>query len=325
MEPAPPTTELSSADGPSRSRAAYVYEVIDAVEAHAFYASRIDFDAWRSKIGKLDAAEPITFFESLQLVGQLIVELGDHHSERLSSGEWGALEHKAASDTLPGPAPAGEVDAMGVGYLNLPSVSADDGSGSYNDYVTAARDVLKDQSCGWIVDLRNDHGGSIPPMLAAVAPLLGPGVFIGERHRDGQTSGFQISPTGKVIAVDDVERTMSPTTIPGADGDGDGKPVAVLTGPDTASAGEAIVIAFTGRPTTRSFGAMTFGAPTGNSGFPLTDGSLLVLTTTIGVDRNHHTYESGIIPDSPIVSSSGDDQVRAAAQAWIKSQSACNQ
>jgi hypothetical protein len=65
--------------------------------------------------------------------------------------------------------------------------------------------------------------------------------------------------------------------------------------------------------------------PTGNSGVVLKDGSLLVLTTTIDVDRNGHTYESAINPDTPIENVGGDDQVRAAAHAWIESQSTCNQ
>lgn len=316
-----PTTEAKS----SRSRAAYVYEVIDAVEAHAYYADRVDFDAWRTKIDKLDTVEPITFFESLQLVGQLLAELGDHHSVRLSIGERKTLDSEAASDTLSGSAPTGDVDTTNVGYLKLTSVVAEDGSGSYNQYVTAARDVLDDHACGWIVDLRTNHGGSVPPMLAAAAPLLGSGVFVGYRNRDDQTSGFQITQTSNVESVDDVDWNASRTTTSTAEADGAGKPVALLIGRTTASAAEAIVIAFTGRPNTRSFGTATAGVPTGNSGFVLSDGSLLVLTTTIGTDRNGHTYEAAINPDTPIESTGSDDPARSAAQAWLLSQSPCSQ
>ena len=297
------------------------------MQANAYYANRIDFDAWRSKIAKLNAASPITFFQSVQLVGQLLVELGDHHSLRLSPGERKALDSRATAAALSGPAPTGEVDSMKVGYVMLPSVVAVDGSGSYAEYVAGARGLLDDQACGWIVDLRDDSGGSVPPMLAAVAPLLGPGVFIGSRNRDDQTSGFQITLTGTVTSVDDVEGNTSRTTISDTDADADGaeKPVAVLIGPTTASAAEAILIAFTGRPNTRSFGAATAGMPTGNSGISLSDGSLLVLTTTVGVDRNGRTYESRINPDTPIESAGNNDQVRTAAHTWIRSQSTCNQ
>ena len=56
-------------------------------------------------------------------------------------------------------------------------------------------------------------------------------------------------------------------------------PVDVLTGPRTASAGEAVAIAFRGRPDTRSFGEPTFGVPTANAPYLLSDGALVVLTT----------------------------------------------
>lgn len=162
-------------------------------------------------------------------------------------------------------------------------------------------------------------------MLAAVAPLLGPGLFVGYRNRDEQTSGFQLTATGTVEAVDDVEWNVSRTTTSIAEADGVGKPVALLIGRSTASAAEGIVIAFTGRLATRSFGTATAGVPTGNSGIDLSDGSALVLTTTIGIDRNGHTYEAAINPDTPIDSTGSDDQARPAAHAWLESQSPCNQ
>ncbi|MGV9658891.1 S41 family peptidase [Streptomyces koyangensis] len=56
-------------------------------------------------------------------------------------------------------------------------------------------------------------------------------------------------------------------------------PVAVLTGPRTASAGEAVAIAFRERPDTRTFGDPTSGVPTANAPYPLSDGALVVLTT----------------------------------------------
>ena len=74
-------------------------------------------------------------------------------------------------------------------------------------------------------------------------------------------------------------------------------PVAVLTGMQTASAGEAIVVAFRGRPTTRSFGLYTAGVPTGNAGFTLSDGALIALTAAVFADRTGQTYDDRIYPD----------------------------
>jgi carboxyl-terminal processing protease len=73
--------------------------------------------------------------------------------------------------------------------------------------------------------------------------------------------------------------------------------VAVLTGRDTASAGEAIVVALRARPHTRSFGEPTAGVPTANEVYTLSDGGLLVLTVALDADRTGQTYDGPIAPD----------------------------
>jgi C-terminal processing protease CtpA/Prc len=319
----PPVTTGSPSDGQlPRSRADYVNEVIDVVEAKAYYAYRVNFTQWRSEVARIDAAAPISFIQSLQLVGKLLAELGDHHSVRLSPGERKSLDSQLSSDNLVGTAPSGGVDAAGIGYLNLPGVRALQGSGRFEQYVDAARQILDQRACGWIADLRGDQGGSVPPMLAAVAPLLGSGTFVGYHNRAGETSGFEISASGEVNLVDSpVFTTTSATFSPQATDST--MPVAVLIGSSTASAGEAVVIAFAGRPITRTFGGPTAGEPTGSSVIDLSDGSALVLTTAIGLDRNGRTYETAIIPDTPATSSGTADDVRVVAESWLASQQAC--
>ena len=54
--------------------------------------------------------------------------------------------------------------------------------------------------------------------------------------------------------------------------------VAVLTDDQTASSGEAIVVAFRGREQTRSFGEGTWGVSTANAAFALPDGAVIFLT-----------------------------------------------
>src|SRR4029077_20489098 len=66
--------------------------------------------------------------------------------------------------------------------------------------------------------------------------------------------------------------------------------VAVLTGPRTGSSGEAVTIAFRGRPHTRSFGQPTAGLSTANGTFPLPDGAMIVLTTAVDADRIGQRY-----------------------------------
>ena len=74
-------------------------------------------------------------------------------------------------------------------------------------------------------------------------------------------------------------------------------PVAVLTSRLTGSSGEGVVMAFRGRPDSRSFGEPTAGVPTGNAPYPLSDRAELHLTEGIGVDRTGATYQARIQPD----------------------------
>lgn len=166
-----------------------------------------------------------------------------------------------------------------------------------------------------------DGGGSVPPMLAAVAPSLGPGLFVGYRNRDQQTTGFEILPTGRVTVIHDAEMSATSTSTP--IGDSANRPVALLIGPKTASAAEGIVIAFAGRPVTESFGEATYGVPTGNSVVDLSDSSALLLTRAVGVDRHGQEYEAAIPPDVAIRASPSSDDIRPAATTWLASEAPC--
>ena len=100
--------------------------------------------------------------------------------------------------------------------------------------------------------------------------------------------------------------------------------VAVLTGPRTASSGEAVAISFIGRPRTRSFGLPTAGLSTANRTYPLPDSSLIVLTVSVEADRNGKRYGYKIDPNEVVTpdSATGDVQLSRAV-AWLKSQPSC--
>jgi carboxyl-terminal processing protease len=76
--------------------------------------------------------------------------------------------------------------------------------------------------------------------------------------------------------------------------------VAVLIDHSTGSSGEAIAIAFRGRPRTRFFGEHTEGASTVNETFELSDGASLWLTIGVQADRTGRQYTSGLAPDVAI-------------------------
>jgi hypothetical protein len=109
--------------------------------------------------------------------------------------------------------------------------------------------------------------------------------------------------------------------VPGVAGIGVGR---CLTGPRTASSGEAVTIAFRGRPRTRSFGLPTAGLSTSNGTFPLPDGAALLLTTAIEADRTGRRYGDKIEPDQLVENdpTKGDPAIEAATQ-WLRASSTC--
>jgi carboxyl-terminal processing protease len=94
-------------------------------------------------------------------------------------------------------------------------------------------------------------------------------------------------------------------------------PVALLIDGDTLSSGEALAVAFRGRPNTRFFGQRTYGLASANRDFPLIDGARLQLTVALDADRNGKIYANGIFPDEeiefqPMRNSHNEDNVRKA-------------
>ena len=101
-------------------------------------------------------------------------------------------------------------------------------------------------------------------------------------------------------------------------------PVAVLIGPHTSSAGEAIAVSFKNRPHTRFFGQKTDGRSTGNVGFPLKDGAELILTTTALADRCKNIYEAVVLPDEFTIDEKGKEGISVEkAIKWLFEQSEC--
>ena len=182
------------------------------------------------------------------------------------------------------------------------------------------RSVDSRQRCGWIVDLRGNSGGNMWPMLLGIEAMLrvpGEGAqVIGMLHGAGRKVLWESHDGGVKAGGKD----MLGFGQPGYHLRDPGAPVAVLLGGRTASSGEAVALAFRGRPGTRSFGAPTSGFSTSNTSVKLEDGTTFLLTDSVMADRTGKGDGSSIMPDEATA-----DEVatlRAASQ-WLLSQPAC--
>lgn len=172
-----------------------------------------------------------------------------------------------------------------------------------------ARDPL-----GWIVDLRQNVGGNMWPMLLGLGPIMGEGVVGSFQFPDGHHQNWYYS-SGKVLmgrrAIASLEGSAYCLKFPNP-------AVAVLTSGRTASSGEAIAVAFRGRPNARSFGEATYGLSTANEDYDLCHGMQMHLTVATFADRTGAAYGKAIIPDQ-IVSELQSDPITEAKE-WLSKQ-----
>ncbi|RMB80623.1 S41 family peptidase [Streptomyces shenzhenensis] len=304
----------------SPSARAYLSRSLDIMEKHSLLRHEVDWADVRSKAyvrarGARNAADT---YGAIELALHL---LGDGHSVFWEPDE--------AKDRLG--ASAGEFDCLegrslksGVGYVSLPGVQGS--QEAYDQYGRQGRSAVAKAdeagACGWVVDLRSGTAGNMWPMLAVVGPILG----------DGEVGAFVDADGGRTVWS---IRHSSPYLDGVSAGWGEGRPLArsgppgaVLTGKRTASAGEAVVVAFRGRPGTRFFGERTSGLPTANEGHRLADGAVLVLTGAKHADRTGRAYDAPIPPDVEIVKDPRPvarhrDEVLQTAESWLLDQAAC--
>jgi hypothetical protein len=258
-----------------------------------------------------------TAAETYPAIRELLSRLGDHHSFLMpanQSSQW--LGGTLAKNPLPTVKSPDE----GIGYVSIPEYVGADSAG-YREYAQGTYALLEgvasSAGCGWIVDLRQDSGGNMWPMLAGLKPFVG-SVPLG-RFSSASGNG---SPwiAGSFVNVDAPASLASLASAT----------VAVLIGPGTASSGEAVAVAFHGRPRTRFFGQSTKGLANSNSTVRLPDGAIMNVMSAIDVDRNGQRFGGKVSPDEMIdgaVSAAApgmtNDPAVTAAMRWLSSQSSC--
>jgi C-terminal processing protease CtpA/Prc len=300
--------------GISKDARDYLSAALEIMEKSSIRIGDLDWPSLRQKAYEQakDAQVPADTYDAIRSV---VRALGDGHSAFIGPQTVATMNQRAASMSPP---PEAKM-VNRIGYLRVPQFGSAD-STVINGHATRLQELIKSidlqHPCGWIVDLRQNGGGNMWPMLAGLGPLIGEGkagAFVdGDRtfsewyYRDG-------SALNGVTALARVTQSAHRLA--------DQPPVAVLTSRVTASSGEAIVIAFQGRPNTRTFGEPTRGLSTSNQVFWLRDKAFLNLTTAYFADRTGKTYTKGITPD--VIVENDVDEVPQPAREWLLSQPEC--
>ncbi len=273
----------------------YLTQLIDVMQANSINRKTIDWPAFRRIVTGVDSNEQ-TILDLYPKIRAAFVLLNDHHSFYR-----GPDSTSINSPSLPGgctdPTPPAVQVPDDVGYVKVASFSGIGAAEtafaqSIQDAVRAAD---RERLAGWIVDLRNNRGGNMWPMVAGLGPILSDaraGAFI---DPDGGTTWWGYQDNASIYNGEPLVGVTSPYRLLRAN-----PRVAVLTNCGVSSSGEAVAIGFRARRDTRSFGTATYGLSTANDEFPLSGGGTLFLCVSTMADRTGRTYGSAVVPDEVI-------------------------
>ena len=269
---------------------------------NGYYSSA---EAWReAKAAAGDALRSAQSYEDTwPILREALSSAGGKHSRLITPAE----KEEAREDPIS--LPLVSTDSMEHGIVTLVIPEFTQGDKQAQEYAQIVLSWLREHqdAAGVILDLRENRGGDLAPMICALSPLLPDGPLLGVRYANGQmnvmtlTDGAFSGGSGMKV-----ESFKMPETIP----------IAILTDEWTGSSGEAVLLAFRGLENVRSFGSPTAGYASTNTIFHLYDGTQIVLT--VGADvalRTGEVFCEEPIPPDVLTGSPEQD-----AAAWIRSQ-----
>ena len=282
----------------------YASHALEVMQEQGYY---VDPATWpQARQRALETARAADDYEDtyIGLAGALDVAGGDH-STFLPPGR--TLGDRALGDQQPA---YPVITSSGeIATLRLPGLVESDPA-VLQHYAEAAavgiRAAVPETACGWIVDLRGNHGGNMWPMLAGLSGLIPDGKVLYFVDRHGRR---------KTVALRDGSALLDGMQIARvSDGPKINHPVAVLQDGETASSAEAVLLAFHGLPYVRTFGSPSYGYSTANSTIRLHDGATIYLTSAVFADRSGRLYADPIAPDRHVADSTAAE---AAAREWL--------
>ncbi|MCE9539990.1 MAG: S41 family peptidase [Bacteroidetes bacterium] len=310
------TPQIVSNKSKSKYFKKYIYNFNKIVRSNSIYADSLDWHTINTNIAKLSIG--LKAKEDAHILSDYVLselrQSGENHSFYMKK----VNVNKFSDHNTDGRQPFSKLIDNHIGYIYVP------GFNSVND-TTCSNFAIKIQKLiedldsrktitGWIIDLRENSGGNMYPMIAGLGPIVGEG-----------TLGYFINPKSK--------KTDKWYYSNGSSGEGN-KPyltikkpyslktlnskVAVLISSMTGSSGEMTAVSFIGKENVKILGQNSGGYTTGNQGYKLLDGSYLYLAVSYISDRNNKKYLGSISPDI-LVDEKDDNDTISIAQKWLDS------
>ncbi len=290
----------------------YLASALDIMEGNALHRTEIKWEAVRAEASRraVGASLPAETYDAIRWA---LSQLKDCHSF-FAAPDRGSAAIASGQYDREAIMPSGHLRANRIAYLRVPAFRGS--PGLVNRYVDLLQEFIAQvddtDPVGWMVDLSENSGGKMWPMLAGLGPLLSEGP-LGSFWFPTQPPAIWSYRAGQAL-LDDI--SLANTTNGGYLLKHPAKRVALLSSRRTASSGEAVLIAFVGRPHTCRFGTSTRGLTTTNDNFPLPDGATLFLTVGTFTDRLGRVYGQAMEPH--YYCNEAEDQIQVTAARWIQ-------
>jgi len=300
----------------------YIEAALDTIQALHPIGPNYDWEEWH--LAALERAQgSSTYADTYRSLGQALTELpGGHSSFR-----------KPPTDAVAPPGITRKsrqglnydlgIERVGgdIGLIKLPGFLSQDTAAGDSFAVAVQRSIRQvdaDATCGWVVDIRHNGGGNMWPMLAGLGPILGEGHIGSVALRDDITQPWHYEKGQARLDTLVLATVKDPYVLKQP-----GSPVAVLISEHTGSSGEAVAVAFKGRPQTTFFGSSTAGATSSPTRVQLRDGAEIGFAGSFLADRNGRIYRGPIEPDVRVEREKEPDQGKEAALQWLLKQPTC--
>lgn len=313
----------------SDAMTAYIDGAIAHVRTRSLYRSKPNWESVKTEMYKR-AKDAKTVEELAPALKYLLSQVEDSHGKFLYKGEVIAYyfgeptENQKKIDMKFWPRVQGREfpfrSAMlrdKIGYLRIAGLPMGDNIKMATEIRNAICELDRQKAKSWIVDLRYNGGGNIYPMMEGLAPIIGDATIGYVSDHDGK-----VLSTWKIKDADFYYDDYLAADLPTSCSFNKPPKVAVLISQYTASSGEAVGVAFKGRPNTRVFGLETAGLIT------VTDWTAINtdLTASISIgyytDRNRRIFRDFVDPDERIefamVEDPEKDDAVIKAVKWLK-------
>jgi len=308
---------INSAKGrkPSAFAKKYISAAIDTIALHSLMKDSIDIKLLKELAFQI-AGQAKNYSDCYLAMIYLLESLGDHHSFFMTPEEVKSWEGGTNGDGEQIKYPIYKINES-CGYISVPYFHGGNPKLilAFADSLQNALRKLDSQNIkGWIIDLKENTGGNMEPMIAGLGPLFDSGKLgslvdvNGKKESWSYKDGTYYWENKKIVTVSNPVKLSHRI------------PIAVLISSQTGSSGEAVVVSFIGNTMTKTFGQPTWGLTTGNGSFDLLDGGRMMLASTRMANRNEKVYYGRILPDELIekpTNKKQDKEIRAAIN-WIK-------